>query len=136
MRLEPLSTDHDDGLWEASRAPEVWTWVSEQPATRDGFGRYLDAARAASADGHWRDAIHLAYWCGISFLEAQQAWRPDASRTPREYTRAFAETGPRADALAQFTSLLERVWYAGDAADATRFDEALSHLGALGCPAR
>ena len=51
MRLEPLSTDHDDGLWEASRPPEVWTWVSEQPATRESFGRYLDAARAATATG-------------------------------------------------------------------------------------
>jgi N-acetyltransferase len=49
VRLEPLSTDHDDGLWEASRPPEVWKWVSEQPATRAGFGRYLDAARAATA---------------------------------------------------------------------------------------
>ena len=43
MRLEPLSSDHDDGRWEASRAPEVWTWVSEQPAPRESFGRYLDA---------------------------------------------------------------------------------------------
>ena len=51
MRLEPLSAGHDDGLWEASRPPEVWTWVSEQPATREGFGRYLDAARAATAAG-------------------------------------------------------------------------------------
>jgi RimJ/RimL family protein N-acetyltransferase len=49
VRLEPLSTDHDEGLWDASRSPEVWTWVSEQPATRDSFGRYLDAARAATA---------------------------------------------------------------------------------------
>jgi hypothetical protein len=97
---------------------------------------WLDAARAASADGQWRDAIHLAYWCGISFLESQRAWRPDASRTPREYTRAFAESGTRADALTQFTTLLERVWYAGEAADARGFDEALSHLGALGCPSR
>jgi RimJ/RimL family protein N-acetyltransferase len=51
VRLEPLSADHDDGLWEASRPPEVWTWVSEQPATRESFGRYLDAARAATATG-------------------------------------------------------------------------------------
>jgi RimJ/RimL family protein N-acetyltransferase len=51
VRLEPLSTDHDDGLWEASRPPEVWTWVSEQPGTRESFGRYLDAARAATATG-------------------------------------------------------------------------------------
>lgn len=97
---------------------------------------WLEAARSASADGHWRDAIHLAYWCGISFLESQRVWRPDASRTPREYTRAFTETGTRADALKQFTTLLERVWYAGEAADARGFDEALSHLGALGCPSR
>jgi N-acetyltransferase len=51
VRLEPLSTDHDDGLWEASRPPEVWTWVAEQPATRESFGRYLDAARGATAAG-------------------------------------------------------------------------------------
>jgi RimJ/RimL family protein N-acetyltransferase len=51
VRLEPLSTDHDDGLWEASRPPEVWTWVTEQPATRESFGRYLDAARGATAAG-------------------------------------------------------------------------------------
>jgi RimJ/RimL family protein N-acetyltransferase len=49
VRLEPLATDHDEGLWDASRSPEVWTWVSEQPGTRDSFGRYLDAARAATA---------------------------------------------------------------------------------------
>jgi N-acetyltransferase len=51
VRLEPLSTAHDDGLWEASRPPEVWTWVAEQPATRESFGRYLDAARGATAAG-------------------------------------------------------------------------------------
>ena len=51
MRLEPLSAAHDDGLWEASRAPEVWTWVAEQPATRASFQGHLDAARAASAAG-------------------------------------------------------------------------------------
>jgi RimJ/RimL family protein N-acetyltransferase len=49
VRLEPLSTDHDDDLWAASRPPEVWAWVREQPATRESFGRYLDEARAAMA---------------------------------------------------------------------------------------
>ena len=51
VRLEPLSPAHDDGLWEASHAPEIWAWVSEQPATRASFQDYLDAARAASAAG-------------------------------------------------------------------------------------
>jgi RimJ/RimL family protein N-acetyltransferase len=45
----PLTAEHDDGLWEASRRPEVWTWVAEQPDTRERFQRYLDAARAATA---------------------------------------------------------------------------------------
>jgi RimJ/RimL family protein N-acetyltransferase len=51
VRLEPLSAAHDDGLFDASRAPEVWTWVTEQPATPEDFGRYLAAARAATAVG-------------------------------------------------------------------------------------
>jgi N-acetyltransferase len=49
VRLEPLSPVHDDGLWEASRPPEVWAWVAEQPATREGFQGYLDAAREQTA---------------------------------------------------------------------------------------
>jgi RimJ/RimL family protein N-acetyltransferase len=49
VRLEPLSAAHDDGLWEASRAPEIWAWVVEQPATRTSFQEYLETARAASA---------------------------------------------------------------------------------------
>jgi RimJ/RimL family protein N-acetyltransferase len=51
VRLEPLSAAHFDALWEASRAPEVWTWVMPQPDTRAEFQRYLDAARAATAAG-------------------------------------------------------------------------------------
>jgi RimJ/RimL family protein N-acetyltransferase len=33
VRLEPLSLEHVDGLFEASKDPSVWTWLSErQPA--------------------------------------------------------------------------------------------------------
>jgi RimJ/RimL family protein N-acetyltransferase len=49
VRLEPLSPEHDDGLWEAARAPEIWTWVMPAPRTRAEFQPYLDAARAATA---------------------------------------------------------------------------------------
>jgi N-acetyltransferase len=51
VRLEPLSPEHDDGLWEASQAPEIWTWVRAQPRSRDQFAAYLDEARAATAAG-------------------------------------------------------------------------------------
>src|SRR5437660_4376075 len=36
---------------------------------------WLMNARAAAAEGRWRDAVHLAYWCGIAFLEAEGAWK-------------------------------------------------------------
>jgi N-acetyltransferase len=51
VRLEPLSPEHEDGLWEASRDPRTWRWLSiVQPQTRDEWHAYvsqaLDAARA------------------------------------------------------------------------------------------
>jgi RimJ/RimL family protein N-acetyltransferase len=50
--LEPLSEEHEDGLWAASRAPETWRWLSVlQPETRVEFRAYLDQALAAAADG-------------------------------------------------------------------------------------
>jgi RimJ/RimL family protein N-acetyltransferase len=51
VRLEPLSAAHDDGLWEASQAPEIWTWVRTQPSRREEFAAYLDEARAETAAG-------------------------------------------------------------------------------------
>ena len=50
--LEPLAEAHEDGLWEASRAPETWRWLSVlQPATRAEFRAYLEQALSAAADG-------------------------------------------------------------------------------------
>src|SRR6185503_2017724 len=41
-----------EGLWEASRAPETWRWLSVlQPATRGEFRAYLEQALSAAADG-------------------------------------------------------------------------------------
>ena len=52
VRLEPLAPEHEDGLWEASRDPRTWQWLSvEQPQTRDEMRAYLDAAYANQADG-------------------------------------------------------------------------------------
>ena len=49
MRLEPLAGEHHDGLWEASQAPEIWTWVAAQPRSREQFEAYLERAHAATA---------------------------------------------------------------------------------------
>ena len=52
VRLEPLSADHEDGLWEASRDPRTWQWLSVfQPTTREEMHAYVGDALANQADG-------------------------------------------------------------------------------------
>jgi RimJ/RimL family protein N-acetyltransferase len=53
VRLEPLTPAHADGLWEASRDPRTWTWLSiPQPSTREELDDWLRAALGAAAAGH------------------------------------------------------------------------------------
>jgi hypothetical protein len=95
---------------------------------------WLDRARTASRAGDWREAIRLTHWCAIAWLEARGSWRPDPSRTPREYVRLVQSGQPAAAALRALTELAERVWYGTAPADDARFAEALGQLKALGCP--
>ena len=84
--------------------------------------------------GDWRDAVRFAYWSGITHLESKDVWRVDLARTPREYLRLLPAGSPHRDPLRGLTELLERVWYADEAATPDRFDEALARLKDLGCP--
>jgi RimJ/RimL family protein N-acetyltransferase len=50
VRLEPLSVEHEEGLWKASRNPRTWRWLSVvQPQTRDEWRAWMDQALAATA---------------------------------------------------------------------------------------
>ena len=52
VRLEPLSAERADGLWEASRDPQTWRWLSVvQPSTRDEFDAWVEDAVAARDAG-------------------------------------------------------------------------------------
>jgi N-acetyltransferase len=52
VRLEPLTPAHADGLWEASRDPRTWTWLSiPQPSTREELDDCLRASLGAAAAG-------------------------------------------------------------------------------------
>jgi RimJ/RimL family protein N-acetyltransferase len=45
VRLAPLGREHLDGLWDASRDPVAWRWLSVvQPSTRDELLAWLDEA--------------------------------------------------------------------------------------------
>ncbi len=90
-------------------------------------------AQSAAEQGRWRDAVHFSYWAGITFLEAQGLWRPDPSRTPREYLRLLPPGNQHRDPLRQLTRSFELVWYGTDAATAETFAGASSLLERLGC---
>jgi RimJ/RimL family protein N-acetyltransferase len=52
VRLEPLDARHADGLWEASRDPRTWRWLSVvQPSTRPSFDAWIEEAVAARDAG-------------------------------------------------------------------------------------
>jgi RimJ/RimL family protein N-acetyltransferase len=52
VRLEPLSPTHEQGLWEASRDPRTWRWLSVmQPRTRAGWNEFIAQALAAASAG-------------------------------------------------------------------------------------
>jgi heme exporter protein D len=103
------------------------------PVSARQWRLWMKDARAAAAKGMWRDAVHLAYWSGISFLEESGAWRPDQARTPREYLRLLPADSQHRSALSTLTRRLEVTWYGNETAGPETFNETLSHLEELGC---
>ena len=52
VTLKPLSAEHEEGLWLASRDPATWRWLSStQPRTREDWHEFVSAALAAAAAG-------------------------------------------------------------------------------------
>ncbi len=94
---------------------------------------WLTEARSAAAQDNWREAIHLAYWAGISFLEEQGMWRPDRARTPREYLRLLSSSSEHRETLAALTRIFELTWYAKREANAAAFAHTMQALEKLGC---
>ena len=61
VRLEPLSAEHEEGLWLASRDPETWRWLSVvQPATRGEWRSWMEQALAAARAGIELPLVTLA----------------------------------------------------------------------------
>ena len=79
--------------------------------------------------------MHLTYWCAVSFLEAEGAWRPDRTRTPREYLRLLPPATNHGAMLAALTKRCELVWYGTVHADANAYAESIDNLKSIGCPA-
>ncbi|HKD81369.1 MAG TPA: DUF4129 domain-containing protein [Candidatus Angelobacter sp.] len=102
------------------------------PSARS-WRKWLAEARALAQQQDWRNAIHLAYWAGISYLEEHGAWKPNRARTPREYLRLIGSRGAQYPVLAALTRKLEQVWYGYADAAESDFHETLGELEKLGC---
>ena len=102
------------------------------PSAR-GWRTWLAEARSLAQQQDWRNAIHIAYWAGISYLEEHGAWKPNRARTPREYLRLIGTRAAQYPVLAALTRKLETVWYGYGNANEADFQEALSQLEKLGC---
>ena len=98
-----------------------------------GWRTWLAEARALAQEQDWRNAIHLGYWAGISFLEEHGAWKPDRARTPREYLRLLSARSEQHPVLAALTRKFEIVWYGHRDAGERDFQETLGQLEKLGC---
>lgn len=98
-----------------------------------GWRTWLMEARESEKLGDWPNAVHLAYWAGISYLEEHGAWKPNRARTPREYLRLLGAWTPQHPPLAALTRKLEAVWYGQRPAGQADFKETLGELERLGC---
>ena len=103
------------------------------PVSAKQWRLWLNEAREAAAKGLWRDAVHLAYWGGISFLEESGMWRPDQARTPREYLRLLPADSQHRATLKDLTRRLEVTWYGNEIAGPETFSETVANLEELGC---
>jgi hypothetical protein len=103
------------------------------PVSAKEWTVWMSEAREAARRADWRDAIHLSYWAGISYLEVAGMWRPDRARTPREYLRLLPSSSEYRPALQALTGDFEVVWYGKQEADAQAFSRALERLEQLGC---
>ena len=106
---------------------------TDLPVSAKNWALWLADSRAAAAQNNWREAIHLAYWAGISFLEHKGEWRPDRARTPREYLRLLSLSSDHRETLATLTRVFELAWYARRDADAAAFAQTIQALERLGC---
>jgi N-acetyltransferase len=62
VRLEPLDARHEDGLFEASRDPVIWRWLSlaGAPPTREVLAGWLEQSVADTEAG--RECAYATIW--------------------------------------------------------------------------
>ncbi len=92
---------------------------------------WVRQAEEHRARAEWREGIHCLYWAAIASLESRRAWRPNPTRTPREYLRLLPLGSGAERALAGLNAELERAWYGQREAGQAAFEAAERALAAV-----
>lgn len=95
--------------------------------------QWMKEARAALANGEFREAVHSSYWAAISSLESSGAWTPDKARTPREYLQLIAGSDPARTLLAEISQVFEVVWYGKRIPARAECEEFLAQVEQIAC---
>jgi hypothetical protein len=88
-----------------------------------------DAMQAADP----REAARCAYRAAVCRFEEDGAWRPDDTRTPREYLRLLSPDHRGRGLLADVTRRFEEIWYGAREATEDDRQSLLARLRELGC---
>jgi hypothetical protein len=102
------------------------------PSARN-WREWLSDARARAAIGEWRDAVHFGFWAAVSRLESEGVWRPDKTRTPREYLSAIPLSSSSKEPFEAMTRRFEASWYGSCPTTEADFAQFAAHLERLGC---
>jgi hypothetical protein len=96
--------------------------------------QWLGRAREAAERGDYRQAVHAAYWTGVTRLEETKLVPQDESQTPREILRLLRREQSEYAPLARLTTNFELVWYGHRDATVAEWQDALQQLDRIGCP--
>ncbi len=101
-----------------------------------GHGERASADWARLAQEHasredWREAVHCLYWAAIALMESRRAWKPNVTRTPREYLALLRAGSDAEQALRRLTREFERVWYGAATGHEGQYRAALASYQAL-----
>jgi hypothetical protein len=88
-------------------------------------------ARAAAANGNFREPIRIIYAAAVLRISEAGVWRLDSARTHREYLHLLPQDSLQRPPLAAITTCFERVWYGHGAATAMDFEAVLAELESL-----
>jgi hypothetical protein len=104
-----------------------------EPSAPSDARQWTNEALAAAERGDYREAIHCAYWAGVSRLEDLNLLARDRTRTPRESVLLLQSHPDQQTCLRELARRFEVIWYGYRPASETDWSSARLQLERIGC---